>query len=149
MRKTFLLAALLVSTSFLFSAHAQIRKVPAEVTNAFSEKYGDAKNVEWSDNLSTFTASFDMDGHKYKAQYNKKGEWKGAEKELTIEDLSSTVKDGFNKSKYADWKVKSVTQIESPGDKIQYRVHVIKSDLKQKNLTFNEKGKLVKDSSTL
>ena len=149
MRKTFLFTALLLATSYLFSAHAQIRKIPSEVTNAFSEKYGDAKNVEWSDNLSTFTASFEQDGHKYKAQYNKKGEWKGAEKELTIEDLSSTVKDGFNKSKYADWKVKSVTQVESPGDKIQYRVHVIKSDLKQKNLTFNEKGKLVKDSSTL
>ena len=30
--------------------HAQIRKIPAEVTEAFKEKYPNTKNVEWKDN---------------------------------------------------------------------------------------------------
>ncbi len=38
--------------------HAQLRKVPADVTEAFKAKFPDAKNVEWKDKLTAFLASY-------------------------------------------------------------------------------------------
>ncbi|HRN56032.1 MAG TPA: PepSY-like domain-containing protein [Agriterribacter sp.] len=149
MKKVFLLIVLIGAVSFMETANAQIRKIPAEVTNAFAEKYNDAKNVEWKDNLSAFIASFEQDGEQYEAKFNKKGKWQSTEKQVEISDLPGTVNDGFEKSKYAEWEVKSVYEIELPGDVKQYRVRVAKSDIQQKNLLFNEKGKLLKDNLTL
>jgi hypothetical protein len=149
MKKIFIATLLLGAVSFAQTVNAQIRKIPAEVTNAFSEKYDDAKNVEWRDNLTSFVASFEKDGEKYEAKFNKKGAWQSTEKELEISDLPRKVSDGFEKSKYSEWEVKSVYEIELPGDVTQYRVRVAKSDIQQKNLLFNSKGKLLKDNLTL
>ncbi|HRO47390.1 PepSY-like domain-containing protein [Agriterribacter sp.] len=149
MKKILLLIVLAGAVSFIQTATAQIRKIPAEVTNAFSEKYDDAKNVEWKDNLNAFIASFEEHGEKYEAKFNKKGKWQSTEKQLEISDLPGIVNDGFEKSKYSEWEVKSVYEIELPGDVKQYRVRVAKSDIQQKNLLFNEKGKLLKDNLTL
>ncbi|MFT3701427.1 MAG: PepSY-like domain-containing protein [Agriterribacter sp.] len=149
MKKVFFIAVLIASTSFLFKAQAQLRKIPAEVTNAFSEKYADAKNVEWKDKLSYFAAAFEWKGDKYEAHFNKKGEWQSTEKELQVSDLPSTVKDGFDKSKYADWETKSVYRIDLPEDQVNYRIHVAKSTVQKKILLFNAEGKLLKDNLTL
>ncbi|HTN07461.1 PepSY-like domain-containing protein [Agriterribacter sp.] len=149
MKRLFFLAVLISAVSCMQTVNAQIRKIPAEVTNAFSEKYDDAKNVEWRDNLSAFVASFEQDGNKYEAKFNKKGGWLSTEKQLEISDLSRKVNDGFEKSKYSEWEIKSVYEIELPDDVKQYRIRVAKSDIQQKNLLFNEKGKLLKDNLTL
>lgn len=149
MNKIFIVAVLVSAVGFTQIVNAQIRKIPAEVTNAFSEKYEDAKNVEWRDNLSAFVAGFEQDGNKYEAKFNKKGEWLSTEKGLEISDLPGKVNDGFEKSKYSEWEVKSVYEIELPDDVKQYRVRVAKSDIQQKNLLFNEKGRLLKDNLTL
>lgn len=140
---------LIIVAGSAYAVHAQIRKIPAEVTNAFSEKYADAKNVEWKDKLSNFVAAFELDGNKYEARFNKKGEWLNTENEQDINDLTDKVKEGLEKSKYADWEIKSLYKIELPEDKIQYRLHVAKTSVQQKNLLFNESGKLLKDNLTL
>lgn len=130
-------------------ATAQIRKIPAEVTNAFSEKYADAKNVEWKDKLSGFAAAFELDGEQFEARFNKKGVWLSTEQELSVNDLTDEVKDGLSKSKYSDWEIKSYYRIELPDNKIQYRLHVIKTTVQQKMLLFSESGKLLKDNLTI
>ena len=148
MKKIFLLA-LVLSAGLTYTVNAQIRKLPAEVTNSFSEKYPDAKNVEWKDKLSNFSAGFEWKDGKYEAHFNKKGEWLSTDKEIDINDLPAKVKDGFDKSKYSDWETKNVYRIDMPDDKINYRVHVSKSTIQKKILLFNEKGKLLKDNLTL
>jgi hypothetical protein len=40
-------------------------------------------------------------------------------------------------------------KIALPGDKVQYRIEVGKSDLQKKNLLFNSEGRLLKDKITL
>jgi len=147
--KKILVMMIVVSIGFVFSSTAQIRKIPAEVTNAFSEKYPDAKDVEWKDNLSFFIVAFEKDGENLEARFNKKGEWQSTEKLIEADDLPGKVEDGFEKSKYSDWEVKSVYKIELPKDELQYRLRVAKSDIQQRNLLFNEKGKLLKDKITL
>ena len=150
MKKTvvisFLLAFILASADESF---AQFRKVPAEVTEALKAKYPDANNVSWKDKISVFVASFDMDNEKYEARFNEKGEWKSTQKEISKEALPEEVKDGWEKSKYADWDLNSVYSIELPDDVIQYRLQVAKSDIQKKNLLFNSDGKLLRDNITL
>lgn len=128
---------------------AQVRSVPATVTEAFKTKYPGASNVEWKDKLSGFVAEFDDNGGHYEARFNNKAVWQYTEQVIAESALPDPVKDGFNKSKWAEWKIDNVTKIELPGDKVQYRLHVVKSDLQKKNLLFNSEGRLLKDNITL
>ena len=128
---------------------AQIRKIPAEVTNAFQEKYPEAKSVEWRDKLSSFTASFQIDGTSYVAQFSNKGKWENTEEGIDSDELPEEVKTGFDKSRYADWNMGQTTKIELPGDEFQYKIEVSKGDIKKRNLYFNSEGRLLKDKITL
>jgi len=139
---------------FLFLAagmasQAQIRKIPAVVTESFKTKYPGAANVEWKDKLSAFVASFDNGSAKFEARFNSKGEWLQTEHGTTEADLPAPVKDGLSKSKYAEWKATSFYIRDLPGNKTQYRIGVEKSDLQKKNLLFSSEGQLLKDSMTL
>lgn len=139
---------------FLFLAagltsQAQIRKIPAVVTESFKTKYPGAANVEWKDKLTAFVAVFDQGTTKFEARFNSKGEWLQSEHVTTEADFPAPVKDGLSKSKYADWKATNFYIIDLPGNKTQYRVSVEKSDLQKKNLLFSSEGQLLKDKMTL
>jgi uncharacterized protein YgiM (DUF1202 family) len=150
MKKLFPAVLILLTVSLFGSvATAQIRKIPATVTDAFKEKYPSAASVEWRDKLSVFSAVFVEDGKNYEATYNSKGEWLHTENEITSDDLPSAVEEGWEKSKYADWTVEKVHKIMLPNDNIQYRIQVGKTDIQKKNLLFNSKGRLLKDKITL
>ena len=149
--KKFVLVPLLFTGLFFLSGSlgAQIRKIPPEVTEALKSKYPEAGAVTWKDRFSAFYASFELKGEKYEARFSSRGEWQSTENEITRENLPAEVKDGLDKSKYADWKLRSVYNIELPGNRIQYRIQVSKSDLQKKNLLFNHEGRLLKDNITL
>jgi len=150
MKKYVVASLILVVMSFAVApSFAQIRKIPSEVTEALKEKYPDADNVSWKDKLTVFSASFELNNEKYEARFTDKGEWKSTEKEINQSELPGDVKDGFDKSKYADWELKYVYTIELPDNEIQYRLQVAKNDIQKKNLLFNSDGKLLKDNITL
>lgn len=140
---------LVLSLALTNNLLAQVRSVPATITEAFKNKYPGASNVEWKDKLSGFVAVFDLDGGHYEARFNNKAAWQYTEQTIDENALPAAVKDGYNKSKWADWEIDSVTKIELPGDKFQYRLLVVKSDLQKKNLVFNSEGRLLKDNITL
>jgi hypothetical protein len=131
------------------SSFAQLRKIPAEVTEALKAKYPEASNVTWKDKLSVFAAAFVINGEKMEARFNSKGEWQSTEIEIADNDLPEEVRDGLNKSKYSEWEVKSVVHIDLPDDKVEFRIQVAKSDVQKKNLLFNSEGQLLKDNITL
>lgn len=149
MKRILSFVMIMMSLSLATNVLAQVRKVPASVTEAFKAKYPSASNVEWKDKLSGFTATFDNNGGHYDARFNNKAAWQYTEQSIEESALPASVKDGLAKSKWADWKVESVTKIELPGDKVQYRVQVVKSELQKKNLLFNSEGRLLKDNVTL
>jgi hypothetical protein len=138
------LGILAANTSF-----AQIRKIPAEVTSSFTAKYPQATEVEWRDKLTSFAASFNIDGTDYVATFSNKGEWENTEQGFDQKELPKPVQDGFEKSKYADWEVNQVTKIEMPNDVLQYKIEVGKGDINKKNLYFNSNGRMLKDKRTL
>lgn len=146
MKKIFFLV-LFISANILVDA--QVRKIPAEVTDAFASRYPHASKVEWKDKLQYFEASFQLNGLDISADFSSKGEWQSSERLLSFDQLPDEVKDGFEKSKYADWNKKSVAEIQELGKPLEYKINVYKSDLQKKNLFFNTNGKLLKDNIAL
>lgn len=132
-----------------FSAFAQIRKIPAEVTDAFKTRYPHAEKVEWRDKLTDFEASFVLNNVSMKAQFNSKGEWQLSETASTFEELPAEVKDGFQKSKYTDWEIKEVTKMDKNAEAIQYRIFIRKSGIQKKYLYFDKDGRLLREALTL
>jgi hypothetical protein len=131
------------------AAFAQLRKVPAEVTEALKVKYPDAKNVSWQDKITDFVASFDLGSDRYQTRFTSHGDWESSEKTLRPGELPASVKDGLLKSKYADWPIKSVYERLLPGDKKEYRILAARTDIQKKNLLFAEDGQLIKDNLAL
>jgi hypothetical protein len=137
---------------FLFiasTASAQFRSVPGAVTDSFKIRYPNAKSVSWRDNVSAFQATFKLDSATYVAKYSSKAEWQSSETKIRQDAIPAAVKDGLSKSKYADWKIGTVTVRYLPGNKTEYVIFVSKSDINRKNLTFSSEGQLLKDSITL
>jgi hypothetical protein len=132
------------------TADAQVRKVPAEVTEAFRQKYPTALNVEWRDRLSGFTATFDQNNVHYEAKFTNKGFWQSTENKIPEADILPAVKDGFQKSKYSEeWTIKQAYKIELREAKTQYRLDIQKNDIQKKQLFFDSTGRLLRDNITL
>ena len=131
------------------SASAQIREIPVAVKEVFEKQYPDAENVEYKDLLASVQVHFTEGGEKYIAKYNSKGMWRETEKEWNFEHLSTEVKDGFSKSKYADWEVEETKVIYRHTNKEFFRVKVKKNDIQKKQLLFNKQGRLVEEDITL
>lgn len=146
MKKTIFLLATMMMGLFI---HAQIREIPQAVKDAFEHQYPNATDVDYKDQLVKVNVHFILDDENYIATYNNNGSWKGSEKEWDFEKLSDAVKDGFSKSKYADWETKEVSVLYIPGGTVQYRILVKKNDLQKKYLFFNTKGRLLRESITL
>ena len=139
----------LVGLLMSVGSFAQLRDIPAEVTDAFTKQYPGAEQVVYKDNLKNFHVHFLLSGDKYVAKYNSKGEWKESEKSTDIVKLPQPVQDGFNKSKYTAWKIKEVVALQMPNGAEHYKIRVEKGELQKKNLYFNKEGRLTKDGLTL
>lgn len=126
---------------------AQVRNIPATVTEAFKQSFPSATNVSWKDKLTNFEARFKMDNRNYTASFNKDGELKRTEKTLSFDELPAGVKTGFEKSKYATWKKGSVTEVEEHDDGLRYRIFVEKNKVQKKFIYFNSEGQLVKEGN--
>jgi hypothetical protein len=143
---------LLISFTFLLVttfAFAQIRNVPTEVEDAFAKQYPDAESVVYKDNLVNVRVNFVLNGDRLMATFNNKGMWRETEKDWTFEQLPEDVKDGFHKSKYADWKLTETKVIYRPDGKERYRIKIEKNDVQKKYLLFNQSGRLVEDNITI
>ena len=129
--------------------NAQIREVPKEVEKAFTAQYPGVDSAEYKDHLVNVKVQFTQNGDKLIATYSNKGLWKETEKVISYELLNQPIKDGFEKSKYAEWKVIESALLYRPNNVELYRVKVEKSELQKKNLYFTAKGRLVEDGITL
>ncbi|MFT4155008.1 PepSY-like domain-containing protein [Parafilimonas sp.] len=141
-----MILVLMMMLTWAMRLHAQPPKIPAEVARAFREKYPDAQNVVWKDNLTGFEASFTLDEEAWTATFNNSGAWKESEKKIEFEDLPDDVQDAFDNSKYGDWKTGSVSLIERD-KKTRYKIYAEKNSIVQKVLLyFSEKGRIVKEA---
>src|SRR5690349_24956275 len=112
MARIFLAMAFMLLSGVAFS---QVREIPAEVKETFTTQYPDAEDVNYEDKLVSVQVLFTVKGEKMVASYTNKGKWKETEKAWSFEQLPEEVKDGFQKSKYAEWKVIDTKIVYSPG----------------------------------
>jgi hypothetical protein len=148
MKKGFVLFTL----SFLmFSgiSFSQIREIPKIVEETFSNQYKGASDIDFKDQLVRVDVYFELDGEKMIASYTNKGLWKETQKEWSFDKLPDEVKEGFEKSKYADREVDETIVLYLPGGIEQYRLKAKKSGVEKKYLYFNSKGRLLRESITL
>ena len=145
-RLTALTAALFLMSGFAFS---QIREIPKAVEETFANQYRGASDIEFKDRLVSVDVYFIQDGESMIASYTNKGLWKETIKEWSFDKLPEEVKNGFEKSKYADREVAETVVLYLQGDVTQYRLKAKKNDVEKKYLYFNPKGRLLRESVTL
>ena len=134
---------------FSFCSFAQVREIPEAVKETFTNQYATAEEVSYEDNLVSVQVHFKQNGEKMKASYTNKGRWKETEKDWSFDQLPEAVKDGFQKSKFADWKVEDAKVIYRPGGSDRYRIKVEKNDVQKKYLFFAASGRLVDEDITI
>jgi hypothetical protein len=130
-------------------AFSQIREIPKIVEETFANQYRGASDIDFRDHLVRVDVHFLLDGESMIASYTNKGLWKETQKEWSFEKLPEEVKNGFEKSKYADREVAETIVLYLPGDITQYRLKAKKNDVEKKYLFFNPKGRLLRESVTL
>jgi hypothetical protein len=144
--------ALLLSVFLSFAANdllAQIRDIPAAVTTAFKTKYPDARDVSWDDKVTSFQANFKTDDGTYEARFTKDGIWKETERRIELAQLPDAVKNAFDNSKFKDWSLKTVSEVESGSGGKEYRIFVKNKTVKRKYLIYNESGELIREAYKL
>jgi len=148
MKKGFvlLMACLLMLTGIGFS---QIREIPKVVEETFANQYQGASNIDFKDQLVRVDVYFELEGEKMIASYTNKGLWKETLKEWSFDKLPEEVKDGLEKSKFADREIEDVVVLYLPGGTEQYRLKAKKNGVEKKYLFFNPKGRLLRESVTL
>lgn len=144
-----IVSLVIIAMALVITTNAQIRKVPATVTDAFKVKFATASQVEWKDRITNFEASFKLKNINHTAKFTKEGTMIETTGELDFVQLPTSVKDGFNKSKFADWEVKAVITFQETDKPFYYRITVKKNDITKRFLYFDKNGKLVKDTVTI
>lgn len=149
MKKFLTLLTLLAGLLSVTDTQAQIREIPKAVEETFTSQYKGATDVEYKDQLVRVDVHFELEGEQMIASYTNKGVWKETQKAWEFDKLPQEVKDGFDKSKFADREVEETVMIYLPGGTEQYRIRAKKSSVDKKYLFFNPKGRLLRTSITL
>lgn len=138
-------------TLFVVSSqvHSQVTSIPEQAKENFFKQYPDAKNVQWQNDVVNVNVKFEQDTNQMNAEYNNYGIWKRTLKDWTFDKLTTDVKEGFAKCKYADKQVLDVKVLYLPGYVIQYRLKVEKNDVERKFLFFNTEGRLLRTTVAL
>lgn len=145
-----LLAWLLSLTFASVQVNAQFRKVPAAVTESFRNKFPNADNVEWTDKITSFTASYEEDNRQNTSWFDSNGEWKQTETILKLSELPNAVRNAFTKGKYSQWSVEEVSKITKADNGLQYRIYAKgESIIEKMNLYYTADGQLIKSSRKL
>lgn len=148
--KSFRFSLLLILFSlFAIAAFSQVTSIPPAAKESFAKQYPDAQNVNWDNDVINVNVHFELNEEKMNAEYSNKGIWKSTLKDWSFEKLPAEIKDGFQKSKYADREVEETKILYLPGGVEQYRIKAKKNGVEKKYLFFNTKGRLLRDAIAL
>ncbi|WP_140160616.1 PepSY-like domain-containing protein [Algoriphagus antarcticus] len=139
MRKSisFVAASMLLTAS----ACAQNPEVPEVVKTAFSQKFPDAKKVNWDmEDASSWEAEFKLNGMEYSSNFNLKGDWLETEHEIKKSELPTSIKEILDQN-FMGFKVKEA-EISEKADGTVYELAVEKGE-EEWELVFDMDGKLL------
>ena len=132
----------------LTTVTAQVFTVPKHAKTDFAQRFKNASDVKWTNNVSYCIAKFKENGEAATAYYHLDGYWDYTERMIDSSKVPSTVKESFSKSKYRDWSVKSLVYVENNKDINLYRYEV-KKGIEKKYVFFDKDGKLIKENISI
>ena len=130
------------------TAHAQVVNIPDISKTSFSEKYPNATDVDWSNDVTAYKAKFTLDDKNYTAHYSIDGSWSYTENDLDLSEFPQEVQTSLKKSRFSDWKVLSSGYLENSKGQKLYRIQV-KNGLEKQYVFYDSDGKEVKSNLTL
>ena len=96
---------------------------------ALSEKYPNAKNVEWDLDDGCMTAEFlDERNQEVEVWFDMKGNWIRTKTEMLFRYLPETIKKAYNDSPYAQWRVDDIDYVQKPNEEGVYVIEVEKME---------------------
>lgn len=119
--------------------------VPAQLQNAFLEKYPNVANVRWESKAGYYVADF-HNGYEASAWFTPNGEWQMTETDIPYDALPQQVRATFETSEYkkgSGWLVDDVDKLERKGFETIYVIEVEKQN-EERDLYYSEKGDLIK-----
>lgn len=119
-------------------------KVPAQLQNAFSEKYPNVANVRWESKAGYYVADF-HNGYEASAWFTPNGEWQMTETDIPYSALPQAVKTTFEASEYKNepgWRIDDVDKLERIGLETVYVIEVERQN-EEIDLYYSEEGVLI------
>ncbi len=142
--KKLMILLVLVSTMSI-TACAQNKNVPEEVKTTFNQKFPDAKKVSWDkENAKEWEAEFKMNGKKYSANFDNKGNWKETEYKISKSDIPAAV----NKTligEFNDYNIEE-GEVSETANGIVYEF-ALENDEVDMEVAISAKGKVLKKES--
>ena len=108
--KKMLLFALVIMASLFTGCKQRIEQAPEEVLSAFGTMFPGAIEVEWSRQISTFTADFYHDQHEKYVQFDSTGTWLRTRTRMSIYEVPVPVMETARK--YSNRKIDDVYLFE-------------------------------------
>ena len=122
--------------------------VSAELQNAFSDKYPDTRVMKWETEGGHYVAEFYNDRYEADAWFTPDGVWQMTETDLPYNALPAAVRNAFQSSQYAQWRVEDVDMVERRAMETVYVIEV-ESGNQEIDLHYNVDGILVKEVSDM
>jgi Putative beta-lactamase-inhibitor-like, PepSY-like len=117
---------------------------PAEVSNAFKQKFESAKSVKWSNESSNeWEAEFVMNGKEMSSSFDNGGKWLETETEISSKDLPAKVSSALAKE-FPGYKTGEMSLLESPEMK-GYEI-ALKKEKSSIEVVIDLSGKVVKNT---
>jgi hypothetical protein len=126
-------------------SNAQVIKIPDAAKRHFAETFPDAKDPKWSNNISSYTSEFKDHDYVKVVGYTVDGKWNYTETHIPDSMIPHDVKESFAKSKYRDWKIKSIVQVQTSKMEKSYRVEAVKG-IQKKYVFYDKDGVTVKEN---
>jgi hypothetical protein len=118
-------------------------EVPANVKNAFTQKFPNVTKVKWeNENGKEWEAEFKMDGKPYSASFDMRGSWMETEYKLATKDIPAPVQKTIL-ADFKDCKVKKSEMSESANGKCCE--FLMKKGTEKKEVTIDMNGKVLKN----
>jgi hypothetical protein len=140
-----LIVGLIVIMTFGLSACGQRKNVPQKVTEAFVQKFPDAKDVKWGkENAKVWEAEFTFDNHKYSANFSIEGTWEETEYVIDESALPEPVRTTLS-NEFADYTVNTAEVTDTP-EKTMFEI-ILKNGSKKMEVEILKDGTVVKNDS--
>lgn len=118
-------------------------QIDREIENAFREQYSGATRVAWDFRQGYYVADFWLNQVEAQAWYTPQAVWHMTETDVRYADLPQAVRDAFETSEYADWRIDDIDMLEHPDRETFYVIEVEQAKVEY-DLYFTADGVLVK-----